>query len=100
MYGSRNHDVKASRVRRGRIRGKEVFDTAVVTLVSGPVILRRASDRAWHKTVHSKKGHFVVILPAGRYLLTGEDGDAVCPTVDITVRASHTARAVIACRGR
>jgi hypothetical protein len=83
----------------GHIRGKEVLDTAVATMVTGPVILKRIGSTPWHKTVHAHHGHFTVMAPVGRYLLTGKDGNAHCSPVRVEVRAGQTAHVTVTCSG-
>lgn len=91
--------VAGAKTGSGHIKGKEILDTAVATAVTGPVTLKRIGSKTWHKTVHADHGQFSVTVPAGRYLLTGKDGNAHCPGVKVTVRAHRTAHVTVTCDG-
>lgn len=76
-----------------------MLDAAVAVKVTGPVTIKAVGHHAWHKTIHASDGHFVATVPAGRYLLTGKDGNAHCAGVKLTVRADRISHVTVTCNG-
>jgi len=92
------NSVGTTKAGSGLVRGKEVLDTTI-QLVSGLEILSRVGNRAWHRTLRVRRRVFAAQVRPGCYLLTEEDGRAVCKDVKVTVRTKHTAFVTITCDG-
>lgn len=91
--------VTVSTAPAGRISGTEVMNAAVSVPVTGPVTVTRVGARAWHKTVRAHDGHFVTTMPAGRYVLTGKDGNAHCSPGTVTVHSDQSVHVTVSCSG-
>ena len=82
----------------GKVVGTESLEALQQIPVTGPVTVRSASGSTIH--VLAIDGQFYFSAKPGRYLLTGHDGDAVCPAVSVTMISGEVVTAPpIRCQG-
>lgn len=82
----------------GKVIGTESLEALVRRQVTGPVTVRSPSGSTFH--VEAIAGVFYFNGEPGRYLLTGHDGNVVCPVVSVTVVSGETITAPpIQCQG-
>ena len=78
--------------------GSEYLEALVRAPVSGPVTVRPPSGPSL--SVEAVDGQFSFTGPPGTYVLTGHDGNVVCPPVSVTVRSAESTTALpIQCNG-
>jgi len=75
----------------GVLKGSEYLVALVRTPVTGLVSVKRLDAHGPSlEAVHAYDGQFSDTLPPGRYLVTGQDGDAPCPPVRASVLSGQT----------
>ena len=85
----------------GMLRGSEYLIALIRTPVTGLVTVTRLRPRAsTPTTVHAYDAAFWDMFPPGQYVLAGHAGNALCSSVEVTVRSGETTVAPeIDCQG-
>jgi len=82
----------------GKVNGTEYLEALVRAQVTGPIAVRSPSGSTFH--VESIDGQFYFTGRPGRYLLTGNAGNVLCPSVSVTVISGEVITAPpIQCQG-
>jgi hypothetical protein len=75
----------------GVLKGSEYLVALMRTPVTGLVSVTRLDGHGpGLEATHAYDGQFSDTLPPGTYLLTGQDGDAPCPPVRVSIRSGQT----------
>jgi hypothetical protein len=74
----------------GVLKGSEYLVAVMRTPVTGLVSVKRLDAHGPALEVHAYDGQFSDTIAPGRYLVTGQDGDAPCPARRVSVRSGLT----------
>lgn len=93
------HATPRSRPAPGLLNGTEVLDAEVTVNVTGTIGASRLDSHGPAFLLHAYDGSFTTTLPPGRYQLTGQAGNAPCPSVDVSVKSGRTSSPKLVCQG-
>ena len=74
----------------GMIKGSEYLETLTKTPVTGIISAIELDAHGPEVPIHAYDGQYSDLLPAAKYGLTGQDGDAPCPPIIIKVHSGLT----------